>query len=289
MSTQVKGFDPADIEQNKTMAGVGYLVPILPFILMKDSKFIKFHANQILVFGITAFLVCGLSSIILIAAAASLNFTLMAIVGFLSSPLYLVCSILSIMNMIAAFRGEAKRYPIVGKYTLIPNSNDVEAEDVFKHEFINKLSDKVDNVSFSDMASMVSRPCPSCNQAVTIGKKFCNACGCQMPELVKVPKATAAKEPVCLCGTCGKEYTETVKFCMECGGGICDIPKAPIAAAPACINCGLENESGAKFCPQCGGQVVAQAVQTPKCNACHFELEQGARFCPQCGTASVGA
>ncbi len=41
-------FDPADIEKNKTIAGLAYVLFFLPLIACPDSKFGRFHANQAL-------------------------------------------------------------------------------------------------------------------------------------------------------------------------------------------------------------------------------------------------
>jgi hypothetical protein len=39
-------FDQADIEKNKTMAGLAYLLFFLPLVACPDSPFGRFHANQ---------------------------------------------------------------------------------------------------------------------------------------------------------------------------------------------------------------------------------------------------
>ncbi len=38
-------FSAEDIEKNKTMAGLAYLIFFLPLIASPDSAFAKFHAN----------------------------------------------------------------------------------------------------------------------------------------------------------------------------------------------------------------------------------------------------
>ncbi|NLA78908.1 MAG: hypothetical protein GX845_05135, partial [Erysipelothrix sp.] len=39
-------FTQEDIEKNKTMAGLAYLIFFLPLVAAPESKFGKFHANQ---------------------------------------------------------------------------------------------------------------------------------------------------------------------------------------------------------------------------------------------------
>ena len=58
-------FDPADIEKNKTMAGLAYLIFFLPLIVCPDSKYGKFHANQGLLLLITSIVGTVVLSIIL--------------------------------------------------------------------------------------------------------------------------------------------------------------------------------------------------------------------------------
>ena len=41
-------IDPADIEKNKTMAGLAYLIFFLPLLACPDSKYGRYHANQAL-------------------------------------------------------------------------------------------------------------------------------------------------------------------------------------------------------------------------------------------------
>lgn len=279
MTVEKRGFDPVDVENNKTMAGVGYIVPILLFIMMKDSKFIKFHANQVLLFLICGLLLGGTASALIAIVAFSGNFIVMGIIGLLCSPIYLSLSILGLINMIAAFKGEAKRFPIIGKYTLIPNSNDVEVEDSIKHELLNKLADKVDNVSFSEMSNLVSNPCPSCNEPILMGKKFCNKCGYKMPEKEKAQKVEKAEAEI-QCTSCKKEYFEEIKFCSECGGAT---EKKPKMSVPACTNCKLENTTGAKFCPECGGAVVTEEIKPVVCKGCDYTFTDKEKFCPECG------
>ena len=57
---QQGAFDSADIEQNKVMAVLAYIGPLVlvPILAAKDSKFAKFHANQGLTLFICSFVYC---------------------------------------------------------------------------------------------------------------------------------------------------------------------------------------------------------------------------------------
>lgn len=106
--------DKADVEKNKVMAIVGYLIPILFFVPLlsdegKKSPFAKFHANQqlnLLLFGVIGYTASAVLMIILI--------------GFL---LYFVVAVAGlvflVMGIINAANGTMKELPIIGKFNII--------------------------------------------------------------------------------------------------------------------------------------------------------------------------
>lgn len=100
-----------DVNDNKAMAIIGYIIPLLFFIPLvtdaKNSPFAKFHANQQL--------------ILLIAAIAVNVLGALPIIGwFIIWPLgtiaLIVFAIIGIMN---AARGEMKELPLVGGFKII--------------------------------------------------------------------------------------------------------------------------------------------------------------------------
>ncbi|MGI6224925.1 MAG: DUF4870 domain-containing protein [Peptococcales bacterium] len=100
-------FDSADIEKNKTMAGLAYLIFFLPLIACPDSKYAKFHANQALLLWI-------------VAIVGNILLGMIPIVGWVLMPVYgLAIFAFGIMGLINGFTGKAKRLPIFGKYTLL--------------------------------------------------------------------------------------------------------------------------------------------------------------------------
>lgn len=103
----------SDVEKNKVMAIVGYILPILFFIPLinessKNSPFAKFHANQQLVLLIAAIAVDIIGSVIPL-----LGWFLILPIG---SVVVLVLAILGIVN---AAKGEMKPLPIIGGYKII--------------------------------------------------------------------------------------------------------------------------------------------------------------------------
>lgn len=100
-------FDPEDIEKNKTMAGLAYLIFFLPLLACPDSKFGRFHANQGLSLLITAF-------------AGSIILTFIPVIGWMLLPIFsLAILVLAIIGLVNGFNGKAKELPIIGKFRLL--------------------------------------------------------------------------------------------------------------------------------------------------------------------------
>ncbi len=103
----------SDVDKNKAMAIIGYIIPILFFIPLlsedgKKSPFAKFHANQQLILLIAAVIVNIVGSIL-------------PIIGwFIILPfgsLFLI--IIAIMGIINAAKGEMKKLPAIGGFEII--------------------------------------------------------------------------------------------------------------------------------------------------------------------------
>ncbi|MDP1845706.1 MAG: DUF4870 domain-containing protein [Candidatus Moranbacteria bacterium] len=108
-----KKAETSDVEKNKALAIVGYIIPILFFIPLvtdaKNSPFAKFHANQQL--NLLLFWVVGQ------IAATVLTFVL---IGFLIFPLVMIAGVIfMIMGIINASKGEMKGLPLIGGFKLI--------------------------------------------------------------------------------------------------------------------------------------------------------------------------
>ncbi len=98
---------PEDIEKNKTMAGLAYLLFFLPLIACPDSGYAKFHANQSLIL----FIVGVIGNVVL---------GIIPIIGWILLPFFGVgVLVLGIMGLINGFGGKAKRLPLIGKFTIL--------------------------------------------------------------------------------------------------------------------------------------------------------------------------
>ena len=105
MSTDV---DPSDVEQNKAMGIIAYILFFIPLLAAKESKFAMYHANQ----GLTLFL----ASVIINVAGS-----IIPIIGWIIIIPFgnLAILILAVLGIIKAAGGKTEPLPLIGKYTLI--------------------------------------------------------------------------------------------------------------------------------------------------------------------------
>lgn len=103
----IPAFETADIEKNKTMAGLAYILFFLPLLACPESPFGKFHANQgllLLIFAIGGCFILGL----------------LPVLNILLVPLYsLLIMVLAIMGLVNGLGGKAKELPLIGRFRLI--------------------------------------------------------------------------------------------------------------------------------------------------------------------------
>lgn len=99
-------FDKTDIEQNKVMAVLAYIIFLVPLIAAKDSRFARFHTNQ----GLVLFI-----SVIIFSIVAAIP-----IIGWIIAPIIgLLITVLAIIGIINALNGRTKELPIIGKFKIL--------------------------------------------------------------------------------------------------------------------------------------------------------------------------
>jgi len=104
-----------DAQQNKVMAILAYFGPLvlIPIFAAKDSKFARFHSNQ----GVVLLLACIAYSIVysvlsgILLAISGTLFFIFSILGFACSCGITVLAIIGIIN---AAKGEMKPLPLIG-------------------------------------------------------------------------------------------------------------------------------------------------------------------------------
>ena len=99
-------YDAADIEKNKIMAVLAYIIFLIPLLAAKDSRFARFHTNQGLVLFISAIIFSIVAAI--------------PIIGWIIAPIIgLLITVLAIIGIINALNGRTKELPIIGKFKIL--------------------------------------------------------------------------------------------------------------------------------------------------------------------------
>lgn len=99
--------DPADVNENKWIGVLAYILFFLPLLAAKQSRFAMYHANQglvLLIFSLGANIVLGI----------------IPIIGWILLPIAnLATLVLVIMGIIQAANGHLKPLPLIGSITII--------------------------------------------------------------------------------------------------------------------------------------------------------------------------
>lgn len=100
-------MDPEDVNNNKIMAIISYIgiLVLIPIFAAKNSKFVKFHANQGLVLFLIALVVSALSRL--------------KVIGWLFGIVDVVIVILAVVGIVYAAQGKAKELPVIGNWKLL--------------------------------------------------------------------------------------------------------------------------------------------------------------------------
>jgi len=97
----------ADVEKNKTMGILAYILFFIPLLAARDSKFAMYHANQ----GLALFIVAVASNVV----AGFIPFFGQLLAGLLS----LAVLAFMVIGIISASKGEMKPLPIIGGINLL--------------------------------------------------------------------------------------------------------------------------------------------------------------------------
>jgi len=103
---EIKDFDAQDVEKNKVIAALAYLIFFLPLLAAPDSKFGKFHANQSL-------------WVLLASFAGYIVLSVVPFVGLFISPLFsLAVFVADVYLAYNAYSGKALELPVVGNIVI---------------------------------------------------------------------------------------------------------------------------------------------------------------------------
>ncbi len=99
--------DAADIERNKVMGVLAYILFFIPLLAAKESRFAMYHANQGLVLFICAVALNVAAHVIPLLGALLVPLASLAVLAFM------------VIGIINASRGEMKPLPIIGGMTIL--------------------------------------------------------------------------------------------------------------------------------------------------------------------------
>ena len=113
VSDETDSFTQQDIEGHTGMAVLSYfgILVLIPIFAGRDSRYVKFHANQGLLLMIASIVLNVLSTVLGLLHLGLIG----SLVGFLHLPLF----VFSIMGIVNAIKGRAKELPVVGHYRLL--------------------------------------------------------------------------------------------------------------------------------------------------------------------------
>ncbi len=99
-------FDAADVEKNKFMAVLAYIIFLIPLIAAKESPFARYHTNQGIILVICAVIVSVISAV--------------PVIGWIIAPVAgIAVTVFAIIGILNALNGKAKELPIIGKFRIL--------------------------------------------------------------------------------------------------------------------------------------------------------------------------
>ena len=112
--------DASDAQSNKVMAILAYFGPLvlIPILAAKGSKFARYHSNQ----GLVLLLLCIAYSIvisILSGILLAISWRLSFLVSIITTVGSLGITVLAILGIIHAAKGETKPLPLIGGIKLL--------------------------------------------------------------------------------------------------------------------------------------------------------------------------
>lgn len=109
-------FEKEDVEKNKFMAILSYFswLVLIPWFGAKDSKFARFHAKQGIVLAIVEIVWWILQGILnAVLKGVPVVGVLVSVVMSIVDVVFVVLAVIGIIN---AYKGKAKKLPIIGKF-----------------------------------------------------------------------------------------------------------------------------------------------------------------------------
>ena len=117
-------FDQMDIEQNKVMAILAYILVLIPILAAPNSKFARYHSNQGLIlliavigWAIAETIVTAILRVVLWSGAGL--WSIYALCSTILNLIYIVFTVLAVIGIINVVNGRVKELPVIGKYKIL--------------------------------------------------------------------------------------------------------------------------------------------------------------------------
>ena len=115
------GFSKKDIENNKAMAVLSYIFPIIPYLVEKESKWVRFHSIQgmnLWIYGVVLAVILTIITIVF-SIIPVIGALVSGVAGLLSFVVSVGSFALGVIGIINVLKMEAKPLPIIDKIKII--------------------------------------------------------------------------------------------------------------------------------------------------------------------------
>lgn len=110
-----KKFDKKDIEENKAMACLAYIIAPVPYFVETKSKWVHYHAVQ----GMNLFIITVILSLCVSIICSLILWPFYFLKALLKTALYAFVIIYAIIGIVNVCNGEAKELPIINRFKFI--------------------------------------------------------------------------------------------------------------------------------------------------------------------------
>lgn len=110
-----KKFDKKDIEENKAMAALCYIIAPIPYFVETKSKWVHYHAIQ----GMNLFIIFILLSLAVSVINSLILWPFIFIKTILRTALHVFITIFAVIGIVNVCNKEAKELPLINKFKII--------------------------------------------------------------------------------------------------------------------------------------------------------------------------
>ena len=117
----VEDFTKEDMEENKVMAVLGYVFPIVPYLVEKNSKWVRFHSIQgmnLWIYGIILTVVLTIITVIF-SIIPFIGVIISALIGLLLFAVSIGSFALGVIGIVNVLKMQAKPLPIIDKIKIL--------------------------------------------------------------------------------------------------------------------------------------------------------------------------